>query len=196
MKRVLILTALLVSLAPLILSQTPTQSAAPQGATPAATPMKLPGVITLGAEAKFGPINFNHAEHATGKRNIAGTGPIGCIECHHTAQPASEAAKRPPLQTAWPSDRTTTLTAELLEKEPTGVGVIACRNYHARAGTKPSTLPEIPQIKHEASTATITLTNQLAFHRNCASCHDEVLKNRPDAKAPTAQKCMGCHKKP
>jgi cytochrome c553 len=195
MKRVLILIALLVFLSPLILSQTQIQTPASQGATPAATPLKLPGVIMLGAEAKFGPVTFNHAEHATGKRNIAGTGPIACVECHHTAQPASEAAKRPPLQTAWPADRTTTLTAELLEKDPNGVGVIACRNCHARAGMKPTTLPEIPQIKHESSAATVTLTNQLAFHRNCAACHDEVLKNRPDAKAPTTTKCMGCHKK-
>jgi hypothetical protein len=76
MKRVLILTASLVFLAPLILSQTQTRPppAATQGATPAATPLKLPGVIMLGAEAKFGPVTFNHTEHATGKRNIAGTG--------------------------------------------------------------------------------------------------------------------------
>ncbi len=53
----------------------------------------------------------------------------------------------------------------------------------------------MPGIKHESSSATLTLTNQLAFHRNCASCHDEVVKQRPDAKAPRTQQRTGCHKK-
>src|SRR5947208_1402299 len=75
---------------------------------------KLPEVIQLGKEAKLGVVNFNHAAHATKNRNIEGTAPIACIECHHTAQPAAEVAKHPPLKTAWPADRTTTLTAESL----------------------------------------------------------------------------------
>jgi hypothetical protein len=156
---------------------------------------KRPEVLTLGADAKLGPVTFSHANHTTKNYNISGTGPVACIECHHTAQPASEVAKTPPLKTAWPLDRTTTLTAELLEKDQSAVGVIACRNCHARAGAKPAVWPEIPQIKHESSAALITLTNQQAFHRNCASCHDEVAKTRPDVKAPKTQQCMACHKK-
>ena len=60
---------------------------------------------------------------------------------------------------------------------------------------KPEAWPEIPQIKHEVSTAIITLTNQQAFHRNCAGCHDEVVKHRKDVNPPTSMKCAGCHKK-
>ena len=196
MKRVLFLLAVLCGLAPLIISRTAaTPAPAPPAPQTAATPLKLPTTLTLGADAKLGAVAFNHAEHATGKRNIAGTGPIACIECHHTAQPAEEVAKTPPLKTAWPADRKTTLTLELIEKDPANVGVIACRTCHARAGAKPTTLPEIPTIKHESSAATLTLTNQLAFHRNCASCHDEVVKHRPDAKAPKTTQCMVCHKK-
>ena len=198
MKRVLLLLAVLFISVPLIISQT---SATPAPATPGgapqttATPLKLPTTLTLATDAKLGAVAFNHAEHATGKRNIAGTGPIACVECHHTAQPAEAVAKLAPHTTAWPADRKTTLTAELLEKDPAGVGVIACRNCHARAGAKPTVWPEIPTIKHESSAATLTLTNQLAFHRTCASCHDEVAKHRPDSKAPKTTQCMVCHKK-
>ena len=83
MKRSIFLLAILVGLAPLIFSKT--APPAPQGATP----LKLPTTLTLANEAKLGSVAFNHAEHATGKRNIAGTGPIACVECHHAAQPAA-----------------------------------------------------------------------------------------------------------
>ena len=198
MKRVLLPLAVLFIFVPLIISQT---SATPAPATPggapqtAATPLKMPTTLTLGTDAKLGPVAFNHAAHAQGTRNIAGTGPIACVECHHAAQPAAEVAKHPPLKTAWPADRTTTLTAELVEKDPASVGVVGCRSCHARAGMKPSALPEIPTIKHESSPAAVTLTNQQAFHRSCAACHDEVVKQRPDAKAPKTTQCMACHKK-
>ena len=170
-------------------------SHAPPGAGASQEARKRPDVLTLGADAKLGPVSFSHTNHTTKNYNIAGTGPVACIECHHTAQPASEVAKTPPLKTAWPLDRTTTLTAELLEKDQSAVGVIACRNCHARATMKPSVWPEIPQIKHESSAAIITLTNQQAFHRNCAACHDEVAKTRPDVKAPKTVQCAACHKR-
>jgi hypothetical protein len=195
MKRVLFLIVIVVGLAPLMVSKSnpPPRVGEPQTA---ATPLKIPTTLTLGTDAKLGAVAFNHAAHAvTGKRNIAGTGPIACVECHHTAQPAAEVAKHAPLKTAWPADRTTTLTAELVEKDPGAVGIVQCRTCHARAGMTPTTLPEIPTIKHESSPAAITLTNQQAFHRSCASCHDEVMKQRPDAKAPRTQQCMACHKK-
>ena len=194
MKRVLLIFVIAFGLAPLIVSKTnpPPRAGEPQAA---ATPLKMPTTLTLSPEAKLGAVAFNHAAHATGKRNIAGTGPIACVECHHAAQPAAEVAKHPPLKTAYPAARTTTLTAELVEKDPAAVGVVGCRSCHARAGTKPTAMPEIPSIKHEGSPAAITLTNQQAFHRSCASCHDEVMKQRPDVKAPRTQQCTACHKK-
>jgi cytochrome c553 len=148
----------------------------------------------LGPEAKLGAIKFSHLDHVTKNRSIEGS-VIACIECHHTAQPAAEAAKHPPLKTAWPADRTTTLTAGLFEKDPTAPEVNGCRDCHARAETKPKLLPEIPQIKLEVGTELVTLNNQQAFHRNCAGCHDEVVKTSKDLNPPTSKKCTACHKR-
>ena len=110
-------------------------------------------------------------------------------------EPASEAAKHPPLKTAWPADRTTTLTKELWEKDSKAAAVAACRDCHAREGTKPALLDAIPQVKHESTTALISLTNQQAFHRTCTGCHAEVKKANLASKAPTALQCTVCHKK-
>src|SRR5215468_7108076 len=67
----------------------------------------IPDVIVLAKDAKLGAVTFKHKEHNSSNRNIDGTTPIACVECHHTAQPASELAKHPPLKTSWPADRTT-----------------------------------------------------------------------------------------
>lgn len=156
---------------------------------------KMPEVITLGKDAKLGPVQFNHVKHNGGTYTIDQSKTIACISCHHTAQPASEAAKHPPLKTAWPADRTTTLTAELFAKDPKGAGVAACRDCHARTDMKPRLIDKIPEVKHEGSTALMTMTNMQAFHRNCAGCHVEVKKTRADAKGPVAAQCTICHKK-
>ena len=149
----------------------------------------------LGPYAKLGGVKFSHTDHITKNRSIDGTKPIACVECHHTAQPASEVVKHPLHKTAWPADRTTTLTAELLEKDPTAPPVNACTECHARAGTKPKLLPEFPKIKVEGVAEPITLDNQQAFHRNCNSCHDEVAKTGRATTGPTSKKCVACHKK-
>ena len=156
---------------------------------------KMPENLVLSKEAKLGPVAFNHLKHATEKRSPDGTQVIACVECHHTAQPAAEAAKHPPHKTAWPADRTTTLTAELVAKETTTVNV--CTDCHARAETKPKLLPEIPSLKFEGAAEATVLNNQQAFHRNCGGCHDEAVKARPalDPAPPTSKKCTACHKK-
>ena len=151
-------------------------------------------VVVLGTEAKLGVVKFSHLDHITKNRSVEGA-KIACIECHHTAQPASEAARHPPLKTVWPADRTTTLTADLFEKDPAAPEVNSCRDCHARADTKPKLLPEIPQIKLEVGTELVTLTNQQAFHRNCAGCHDEIMKTSKDLNPPTSRKCTACHKR-
>ena len=149
----------------------------------------------LGPYAKLGGVKFSHTDHITKNRSIDGTKPIACVDCHHTAQPASGVVKHPLHKTAWPADRTTTLTAELLEKDPTAPPVNACTECHARTGTKPKLLPELPKIKVEGVAEPITLDNQQAFHRNCNSCHDEVAKTGRATTGPTAKKCVACHKK-
>jgi cytochrome c553 len=156
---------------------------------------KPPDLITLGTEAKLGPIKFNHLDHITKNRSVDGTTQIACVECHHTAQPLADAIKHPPHKTVWPADRTATLTADLFEKDPSAPVVNGCRDCHARTDTKPKLLPEIPQVKFEGAAEPTIMTNQQAFHRSCGGCHDEVAKKRPDAIAPTSKKCMVCHKK-
>ncbi|MDT4966107.1 MAG: Class cytochrome family [Acidobacteriota bacterium] len=153
-----------------------------------------PDVLTLGMDAKLGKVTFSHTNHVTKKRNIGGTGPVECVECHHVEQPAAEVAKHPPLKTAWPADRTVTLTAAAL-LDPKTPAVTPCRSCHVRRDEKPNVWPTVPEIKHESSAATITLINQLAFHRNCAGCHDEIMKQNPTAKAPKTLQCLACHKK-
>jgi cytochrome c553 len=155
---------------------------------------KPPDVRILGSEAKLGVVKFSHLDHITKNRSIEGAR-MACIECHHTAQPASEAAKHPPLKTVWPADRTTTLTADLFEKDPTAPEVNICRDCHARADAKPKLLSEIPQIKLEVGTELVTLNNQQAFHRNCAGCHDAIVKTSTELNPPTSRKCTACHKR-
>lgn len=157
--------------------------------------IKMPEVIVLGKDAKLGQVAFSHVKHNGGNYGIDSAGPFACIECHHAAQPASELVKHPPLKTAWPAGRTTTLTAELFAKDPRAAGVAACRSCHAKAGEIPKLMDKIPEIKHESSTAIISLTNQQAMHRNCAGCHTEVAKTRKGLKGQTTMQCTSCHKK-
>jgi hypothetical protein len=150
----------------------------------------------LSKDAKLGQVAFSHVDHMTKNRSVDGTKPIACVECHHTAQPASEAAKHPPHKTAWPADRTTTITADLLATDANAVGAI-CTDCHAKADTKPKLLQAIPQVKFEGSEEPTVMTNQQAFHHNCGGCHDEVVKARPALipAPPTSKKCLVCHKK-
>ncbi len=156
---------------------------------------KMPDVVKLAKDSKLGPVTFSHTNHTTKNYNLEGTGPVACIQCHHTAQPAAEAAKHPPLKTAWPADRTTTLTADLFQKDPKAAGVAACSNCHVKQGETPKLISANPQVQPEGSATPLTITAQLAFHRNCAGCHDAVLKQRPTASAPSQQKCAACHRK-
>ena len=149
----------------------------------------------LGPYAKLGGVKFSHVDHATKNRSVDGTKPIACVECHHTAQPASEVVKHPLHKTAWPADRTTTLTADLFEKDPNAPPVTVCGDCHARAGAKPKLLAEIPTIKIEGAAEPVVLDNQQAIHRNCAGCHDEVAKTGRASTGPTSKKCVACHKK-
>ena len=189
MKLITIFALLLFSLA-LVSTQSLPREASAQDAR------KMPETMVLSKEAKLGGVSFNHLKHATEKRSPDGTQVIACVECHHTAQPAAEAVKHPPHKTVWPADRTTTLTAELIEKDATTT-VNICTDCHARAEAKPKLLPEIPSMKLEGAAEATVLNNQQAFHRNCGGCHDEAVKARPalDPAPPTSKKCTACHKK-
>lgn len=195
MKRVLIFATMAAFLGIGLLIAAADRSAVRGLAQAMMTDQKMPEVIMLAKDAKFGSVTFNHVKHNGGTYSIDGTGPIACVECHHTAQPATEVVKYPPLKTAWPADRTTTLTNEIFAHDPAKAGVAACRDCHARAQQKPKLIAEIPVIKHEASSALITLTNQQAFHRNCDGCHIAVREQNPNSIAPKATSCNTCHKR-
>lgn len=158
-----------------------------------APPFEMPKVIELAKGSKQGTVTFNHVKHNSGEYSVSG--PIQCIECHHTAQPASELAKHPPLKTDWPVGRTTTLTMELFNTDAKAAGIAACRDCHAKAGEKPKLLAALPILKDPGSTTMTTLTNQLAFHRTCDACHFSIAMNRPESKVPNATICASCHKR-
>jgi len=155
---------------------------------------KVPDTIVLAKDAKLGQVTFNHAKHATENRSADLSKPIACVDCHHTAQPAAEAAKVPMHKTAYPADRTTTLTADLLASDPKAVGA-ACHDCHTKTGEKPKLLPALPTVKFEGSSEPTTMNNQQAFHHTCGDCHDAVAKAKADTTAPTSKKCTTCHKK-
>jgi hypothetical protein len=143
-------------------------------------------------KAKSLAVTFSHVNHATKNYSVDGTKPVGCVECHHTDQPAAEAAKHPPLKSANPADRTVTLTAETV-KDPKTPEVHTCRACHAQEGDKPKLLAEIPQVTYEGDTDPTILTNEEAFHRNCNGCHDQAVEKRKGINAPTTNDCIKCH---
>jgi hypothetical protein len=179
--RFVLLLTLLVIASSLVINKTSSQG-------------KLPDTIVLAKDAKLGQVTFNHAKHATENRSADLSKPIACVDCHHTAQPAAEAAKVPMHKTAYPADRTTTLTMDLLNSDPNAVGA-TCHDCHAKTGEKPKLLPALPTVKFEGSADATTMNNQQAFHHACGDCHDAVAKAKADTTAPTSKKCTACHKK-
>ena len=143
-------------------------------------------------KAKSLPLTFSHLTHSTKNYSVDGKTTIACIECHHTDQPAAEAAKHPPLKTADPADRTTTLTAETIKDAKTPV-VRGCRDCHAQEGEKPKFGDAIPEITYEGDTDPTVLTNEEAYHRNCNTCHDAATQQRKLTTAPTGNECLKCH---
>jgi hypothetical protein len=144
-------------------------------------------------KAKALAVTFNHLNHSTKPEySLDGTSVVGCVQCHHTEQPASEAAKHPPDKTAYPADRTVTLTADTA-KDPKTPDVQNCRACHAQDGEKPKLLAEIPSVTFEGDTDPTTLTNDEAFHRNCNGCHDQAVEKRKGINSPSTNECAKCH---
>jgi len=137
-------------------------------------------------------VPFSHVNHSTKKYSADGTKPIACVECHHTDQPAAEAAKTPPYKTAYPADRTVTLTAANAAN-PQTPDVVTCRSCHAQAGVKPMLLDAIPTVTYEGDTDATVLDNEIAYHNNCNGCHDKAVELRKDLKIPTGRECIKCH---
>ena len=138
------------------------------------------------------PAPFSHVNHPTKNHSADGTKRIACVECHHTDQPAAEAAKTPPYKTGYPADRTVTLTAANASDAKTPE-VLTCRSCHSQAGDKPKIGDAIPTVTYEGETDPTVLDNEIAYHNNCNTCHDKAVELRKELKIPTSQECIKCH---
>ncbi len=149
-----------------------------------------PKEVVLGKDSqsdKYGEAPFNHETHSTKNYSVDGTSVLACVECHHTDQPA--AALKAPLKT---SERDVALTAAVLaaaDAKP----VKSCRSCHLQAGDDSAT---IPSVTYAGKTTPTKLTNEVAYHLNCNTCHDKAIAARPavKGKAPGSNDCLPCHK--
>lgn len=154
---------------------------------------ELPKKVVLDKDSqddKWGEVAFDHETHSTKNYSPDGKMLLTCVECHHTDQPA--AGLKLPLKT---SERKTVLTLDAL-KAPDALGVKLCRACHLQVG---DTSAEIPKITYEGKTNPTKLTNEIAYHLNCETCHDNAIKARPELKdkiagsEDSAKTCKGCH---
>lgn len=155
---------------------------------------KIPKSFVLGKDSlsEYGEAAFDHDNHAFKSYSPDGKSVVGCVECHHTDQPKS--ALKPPLET---SERDAVLTMAVYNASDQKVST--CRSCHFQDGSVPDgkTMPSAVYTDGEKKT-TKTLTNELAYHINCNTCHDAAAKLRPELKkAPgfaTSKDCNICHK--
>lgn len=134
---------------------------------------------------------FDHRKHSTEvSYSLDGKTITTCVECHHTDQPS--APKGQEYLTRF--DRKEVLTAAQLESSK--LPVSSCRACHFKASTEPTDEfpPEsVKYPKKSGKRPSGTLTNDVAYHINCNSCHDAVKVRNPQARAP--QGCYDCHTK-
>lgn len=134
---------------------------------------------------------FDHTKHTTDvKHSLNGTAVTACVECHHTEQPSPPAGQEYLKR----FDRKEPLTAKQLEdsKQP----VKSCRACHFQAATEETNEFPPKGVTYPKSLGrqpTGKLTNDVAYHINCNSCHDAAMKRDPSLKAPQA--CADCHVK-
>jgi hypothetical protein len=150
--------------------------------------------FTLGKDSfsEYGEVAFSHSAHAFQNYSPDGKSVVGCAECHHTDQPKS--ALKPPLST---SERDGALTLDVWKASAQKVN--ECRTCHFQDGNVADgkTMPSATYTVG-GKTTTKELTNELAYHINCNTCHDAAVKIRPELKKnsgfPTAKDCTVCHK--
>ncbi len=132
---------------------------------------------------------FDHAKHATDiKYSMDGKTVNTCVECHHTAQLSAPKGQ----EYLKKFNRKEVLTAKQLEtsKEP----VESCRACHFQETTEetdeypPESVTYPKSMKRSPSGK---LTNDVAYHINCNSCHKAVKNRDSKSKAPTG--CSECH---
>ena len=141
--------------------------------------------LAADSQSEYGAVPFNHKTHAFSNYSEDGKSPVGCVTCHHTDQPKS--ALKPPLVT---SERDVVLTFDAWK----GSKVSECRACHFQSGAEPEG-KTMPTYTDKGKTK--ELTNELAYHINCNTCHDNAAKLRPELKKKpgfaTGADCATCH---
>jgi hypothetical protein len=132
---------------------------------------------------------FDHVKHSTlASYGFDGKTVAACVDCHHTDQPSAPAST--PFLKAF--ERKEVLTTKQLEtsKQP----VKSCRACHFQPSAEETDVyppGSITYPKEMNRPASGKLTNDIAYHLNCNTCHAEAKKR--NAKAP--QTCDDCHVK-
>jgi cytochrome c553 len=154
----------------------------------------IPDEFTLSKDSvsEYGESPFNHKNHAFLNYNPDGKSVTACIVCHHTDQPKS--SLKPPLVT---SMRDVILTLAVFQSSD--LKVSSCRVCHFQEGSVPDG-KEMPKIifTKDGKEETKEYNNELAYHINCNTCHDEAARLRPELKKKTGfattKDCNICHK--
>lgn len=137
------------------------------------------------SQSEYGEAAFNHENHAFKNYSPDGKSVMGCVECHHTDQPKS--SLKPPDVT---SERDVALTLDVYKSSTQKVS--DCRSCHFQDGA-------VPDGKTMPTANGKDMTNEIAFHINCNTCHDAAFKARPELKSKpgfaTSKDCTICHKK-
>ena len=141
---------------------------------------------------------FDHETHSLLKYSADRKSVIGCVECHHTDAPqgtlkgefTTDDGRKVVFTT---SERAVVLTTKLLE-DAASAPVKGCRECHARAGEQPTEWPKIPELPNpneDELPDPLPITNDIAYHDNCNTCHAQARSLDPKSKAPTT--CLNCH---
>ncbi len=141
--------------------------------------------------SEYGDAPFDHGTHALLKYSPDGKSVVACVECHHTDQ--SKSALKPPLLL---SERDVALTLDTWKVSKQKV--TECRACHFQDGDVPDD-KEMPTASYTegGKSTTKDLNNELAYHINCNTCHDDAVKLRPELKGKpgfaTSKDCRICH---
>lgn len=187
MKKLLLLIVVLVCVAVAVVGHHATRATAQDIPKESKTQPKEVVLDKDSQSDKYGEVPFNHENHSSKTYSIDGKTAIPCVECHHTDQPAADL--KAPLKT---SERAVVLTSALLQAADSKP-VKTCRACHLQAGDDSAT---IPSVTYAGKTAPTKLTNEIAYHMNCNTCHDKAIAARPavKGKAPGSSDCFPCHK--
>jgi Zn ribbon nucleic-acid-binding protein len=153
--------------------------------------MKAEFILSQDSVSEYGDAAFNHEKHAFQKYSPDGKSVVACIECHHTDQPKS--AMKPPLVT---SERDVILTFDLWKTQD--IKVSGCRDCHFQEGAVPDD-KEMPSVvfTKDGVEDIKEYNNEIAYHINCNTCHDEAARLRPEVRKnpgfSTSKECNICH---